>query len=665
MKSKLLSQDSKGPSLKESSLVESSPESTVIVIIGAGGGGAATALSLAKYGRIFLLDAREHVGAEEETKRKSKLVRSLSTSWINPGRAGHGFHYRFLLTCIMQMESTIRMHRKYSDIQVGATKPASHPLRRGRYFIDKDSQCPPEKLIELYTQLREHYRKLVAQDPKNQVLGDPDDFFRILKPEEYKDVVNFDRIVVGIETTEQLISPALLSQILFGKIKEQEKISLLPGAKVKQVCYGENKPFVVMLENGESIEADHVINCAWEGMEAIDQTLGLYDFSLKSTNRLKVLAQVKLPEELIDQHSMFFCMGPFCMFSNLGDGRGMLTYAPVTNVASYPDSKMDEMGRKMLAGEISLESLGLQIIKGVSQWIPAMAKAELIQARAGVVKVYGDVEEIINLDDPESPIHKRDYYGVDCKQVGFISNACMKFVNVDKNAELVEELFIQNLHAEQKIATMVKEVAKRCLPIGAIEGSSIVLPKLFRLCLKHYLRRNYLFADAKTQMKALSIDKKFPKSEAEKLDEKFSRQINQKNLLNTELALLPKDYPPSLMMMYLRLRKTLIVNGVAKVVCDYLEDSKSCSEEKTVDAELKAYMWYFWAPGSVYTSKPLQKKMAPAKDDAIILRSWSKGNRDKFHTDIFFAADRRALEDRGLLPEEKYRSKRSDYMRAK
>lgn len=523
-----------------------------IAIIGAGAGGAMTALSLAKLGHdILLLDAHAQVGSEERKEEEKKHSR-VSTSWINPGRAGHGFHYVDLTTGKMLMEVTIGVHRKYPKIQVGAAYPESHPLRRGRYFITKDSLFPTAQILKVYSQLQEHYRQLVQKDPKNQVLGHPDDFFRVLSPEEYQKIVDIKKVDVGIETTEQLIRPTLLAQIIFEKIKKEKNITLLTKSKVMQVCYGHDKPFVVVLKDGRLIEVDQVINCTWEGMEAIDQTLGLCDVSAKCTNRLKVLAVVDLPAELREQNSMFFCMGAFCMFSNYGDGTGLMTYAPVTNIANYKGSKIDDIGYKLLSGNASaaeVKQYGEDIIKGVSQWIPAMAKARLITVRFGIVKTYGDVD----IFDPQSAVHSRDYFGVDCKQVGYIGNACMKLMNLDENAKLVAELFIQNLYAEEKIRKLAQAVAQQ---------SAVTFPQLLKLCLSHYLRRHYLPKDFQFL------------AQVEMFQKNFAQQMKNKNSLNMELLSLPKSHSVHFLMLYLLFCK-IFPCAIARITSDYCKDFKS------------------------------------------------------------------------------------------
>lgn len=356
-----------------------------------------------------------------------------------------------------------------------------------------------------------------------------------------------------------------------------------------QVRYGKDKAFMVSLQDGSSIAADQVINCAWENMEAIDQTIGLFDVFTKSTNRLKALAVVDLPLELQDQHSMFFCMGPFCMLSNLGNGIGMMTYAPITNVANYQESKIDERGRKFLSGNASPEEIkhyGEAIIKGVSQWIPAIVKARLITVRFGIVKTYGDVD----IFDPRSAVHSRDYFGVDSKQIGYIDNACMKLMNLSENAKLVVELFSQHLDIGKKIKTLSNSI---------IQKTSTKFPELLELFLNHYSRRQFSSQDFSSEKKV------------ENLKSSLLRQIKNKKDIQTVFSTLPKDYSARLMLIFLAVSK-ILPNDSAEVVAGY------CVEPKTIENSHPDFS--FWPAQFLVgcVSRPLVIKTAISVDDSSL-----------------------------------------------
>ena len=73
------------------------------------------------------------------------------------------------------------------------------------------------------------------------------------------------------------------------------------------------------------------------------------------TNRLKCLLIVELPESLINANSMFFCMGQHCMFSNMGNGYGMMAFAQVTNMEASSDLELSEQTQRLLKNQATYE----------------------------------------------------------------------------------------------------------------------------------------------------------------------------------------------------------------------------------------------------------------------------------------------------------------------
>ena len=155
--------------------------------------------------------------------------------------------------------------------------------------------------------------------------------------------------------------------------------------------------------------------------------------------RLKLLAEVELPEALREKHSMFFCVGKYAMFSNIGNGIGRITYAPVTNFGVTTDSQMPEIFERWLNQGLNPEEdkeYGEKIIQGVAEYIPAMKDAKLKRVIPGIVKSKGAVD----LNDRQSPFHKRNYDGVEEQELRWIDNASMKLFYALENAKKVSEI---------------------------------------------------------------------------------------------------------------------------------------------------------------------------------------------------------------------------------
>lgn len=87
--------------------------------------------------------------------------------------------------------------------------------------------------------------------------------------------------------------------------------------------------------------AEVTVNASWYNICKFNKMLGISALTRKWCNRIKAITTAQLPEALIHMPSMFFCMGPFCMFSNKGNRVGMLTYAPETNMAVSTSEELE------------------------------------------------------------------------------------------------------------------------------------------------------------------------------------------------------------------------------------------------------------------------------------------------------------------------------------
>ena len=431
-----------------------------ILIAGAGIAGCCTALELAniktpegspKY-EIILCD------------QKSEILRGSSD--ITPGRMGLGFHYLHKPTALMYLKATIEFQRKFGkekDFRVGAELPKNSPLRRtlqrGRYFVTKDSHSTKEEILETYKALKVEYTRLVKEDPQNKVFGEPEDFFRILDPEEYKNDVNMEKVDIGIETPECLLNWTEFRKFLISKLEDCENIQIQTNTKVNKV-----RPNIKELRYAietvktsgasEKTKTHYVsgwVNCTWENARALNATAELKNNALR-TNRLKALLIVELPESLKNMPSAFFCMGPHGMFSNLGNGFGAMTYAPKTSMINSTDLDVPEEINRYLQGRVSLQErmdIAIKIKRGVTKYIPKMKDAKIQDVRFGIVQTNGKVD----IFDHKSEFSRRDYNGISVELLNSVTNACMKLLYGPENGVMVAntiEEHIKELAAARK-----------------------------------------------------------------------------------------------------------------------------------------------------------------------------------------------------------------------
>ena len=445
-----------------------------VIIIGGGVAGCGTALELAHKGfKVTLIE--------------SNTTLLSATSGINPGRMGLGFHYIDIDTGKMYMEETIRVAKAYPSMRIGEKKDQDHPLRCGRYFITKNSIFPRDEIIATYEALQQHYQFLCDKDSANQVFGDPTTFFRILDPREYEDDVDTNQVACAIETHEHLLDIPRFTQRLINKITSNSNIKLIMNATMTAAKHSESSKdnqeerFIItyrLNNQNHTLQAPFVVNCTWQNVEAVSGQAGFED-STNRSNRLKALIRVKLPTSLQEKNSMFFCMGPHCMFSNTGDGYGYATFAPKTNQQTSKatflpqeiaaklkqkfipkDTMMDFLPKEIkeisnittLIHGYAADPVGQEILDGVASYIPEFAHATLVDIRYGIVKSMGDVD----IFDPSSSFHCRNYYGIKPRPRGnclWIDNSAMKLLYFMKNAQITSELIhthIETYHLEQK-----------------------------------------------------------------------------------------------------------------------------------------------------------------------------------------------------------------------
>lgn len=419
-----------------------------VFIIGAGVGGCFTALELAVV--------KSPDGTPKyKIKLAEKAIEVLrGSSNVTPGRMGLGFHYVHKPTAFMYLKATIEFQKKYSkikDFRIGSEEknPAiQQALQRGRYFITKDSKPGKEEILATYKAIQAEYARLVAEDPSNKVFGAPEDFLRILDSKEYQDYVHMENVDIGIETPECLLGWPEFRKYIITELESHENIEIMRNTIINKIeIDNKNLKYKVEFTNTNDIHhkpqtyvTDVVVNCTWENIRALNATAGLVKpVADKRTNRLKAIIIVKLPDSLRDINSAFFCMGPHAMFSNLGNGHGAMTYAPVTSMFNSTDLVVPNVINKYLNGEATLQErmrIAERIREGVAKYVKGMETAEIVEVRFGIVQTNGEVD----IFDHKSEFSRRDYNGVSVEQLGLVSNACMKLLYGPENGEMCKEI---------------------------------------------------------------------------------------------------------------------------------------------------------------------------------------------------------------------------------
>lgn len=427
-----------------------------VIVIGAGIAGVSVAKKLAVLGHEVIL-----------IEQKDTILSGSSND--TPCRLGLGFHYNDLETAIRYLHATVDFLKNNPGYTVAETSHAEDPhknvdyLKHWYYFFVKDSFYKfADVAINVYDKLKEEYIRLINADPANNVLGNPDDFYKELTVGQFHKNVNLDVVMQGVQTAEQVLDWPKYKRDTTVSIKVDPNIKLYTNTKVIDVKHHQDTPlFTVKTDTQNTFEAPFVINAAWQNIEIINDYLGVHYVPSSRSNRLKGIIEIDLnadegTKRLINSPSMFFCFGAHCSFTNTGNGKGYLSFEPITNIEQSVDLELPELSQKLLDHKLTPEEwakyvadFGKQILDGAENYIPGIKNAKIIGAKYdstnddakfdgakfGVVRIPSADVDIYS---PDSDIHKRSESGVEATDIdGLIVDGAAKLLYGFKNADEV------------------------------------------------------------------------------------------------------------------------------------------------------------------------------------------------------------------------------------
>lgn len=239
-----------------------------VAIIGGGVGGCCTALELAKTGQfnIYLLE------------KNHELMRESSDA--TPGRLGLGFHYSDKTTALHFLHVTVDFTKRYGQFRQEIGRNQSHPLRRGRYFVVKNSLVPIKHILDVYEAIKEEYTKMVRDDPSCEVFGPPEDIYRVLQPQEFEADVEMEKIEMGIETAEELLDWARLREFLIDQLEKKVNfIKVLRNTKAVMIRAHDHGYVIdginIFHGGAVKISADLVVNASWYNISKFNNMLDI------------------------------------------------------------------------------------------------------------------------------------------------------------------------------------------------------------------------------------------------------------------------------------------------------------------------------------------------------------------------------------------------------
>jgi hypothetical protein len=156
------------------------------------------------------------------------------------------------------------------------------------------------------------------------------------------------------------------------------------------------------------------------------------------TYRLKTFLHIQLPQRLYELPSYIFVHGPFSTMTNVGDGTGILDYAPVSNHASAPDGVPVEWERLIAGGftPAEREECARLTLQGADQYVPGISESRVLRVCAAALYHPGAA----CIYDATASLHQRRGTGVKCITPGWLSLDTGKLSWVPQNARKIVEL---------------------------------------------------------------------------------------------------------------------------------------------------------------------------------------------------------------------------------
>ncbi|WP_131782406.1 FAD-dependent oxidoreductase [Legionella gresilensis] len=335
-----------------------------IIIMGAGIAGTNTALELSK----IKIDGREPRIALIEAG--PEVLPPTCSTQNECNKLHTGMHYLAdLETALKCLENAIEFAKKYPDFIAGKGREDNPCL--GRHYITDKSKVSLNKSKRVVRALIKFYKAKIKEDPNNKVFGEPEDFIKRLKREKYNfisntipyrdekgDIVDTTAVARAYQTAEVQVDIPKLQKHLQQEILNSKNITFIPNTYVTNVGLTFNDfGYYVCAENTSlsadqgakgkkttpvRFEADQIVNCTWQNAAFLDKGIKPADsragsgHDVQGVNRVKVSIEVNLPEGLQHLNTSLFSTGPFVSFTNLGDGRAILTSERHTNIDFYP-----------------------------------------------------------------------------------------------------------------------------------------------------------------------------------------------------------------------------------------------------------------------------------------------------------------------------------------
>ncbi|TDQ16945.1 FAD dependent oxidoreductase [Algoriphagus boseongensis] len=370
-----------------------------IAILGAGGLGACTALELAQRG--YSIDLYE---------KHSEPIRKAS--FVNEGKIHLGFIYaldkdlytaRQMIIGAVHFISNLKRWISIKPEEVIST-PFYYCNHRGSLSKGDELGAHYQKCAEIFDEVSQHYDKKYL-DFEETI------FSKRLSQSEMEGMVNPEYFQDVFQTNEYSVEPRIVASLLTEALLEEPKIRLHVHTTVQKVERN-GTSIRVHFEEGESLrqeEYDEVINCTWNSLLRIDQTMGiepLYNWSFRYKYGNKIL----IPFGNEDFPSCTMVQGPYGDCVNFRDRGGFFSWYPIGRTG-WSEGKNPPDWDQMYSQEERFD-IFKRSFEELKKRVPALRElhypSEKVDPAGGIIFALGNTD----VDNSSSKLHTRHEVGI-------------------------------------------------------------------------------------------------------------------------------------------------------------------------------------------------------------------------------------------------------------
>jgi glycine/D-amino acid oxidase-like deaminating enzyme len=388
--------------------------SSFIAIIGAGLTGCCAALELARRGHRVTLIEQDALPMNRASLR-------------NEGKIHLGLIYAndpTLATARLQLRAALRF-RPLLERWLGARMARIGVSTPFDYLVARDSLLGPEQLANFYEQVDALCGAELEVDASLDYLGlRPERLAWRLGAGEVPGQFAGGPVQAVFRTQERAIDTDDLAAAVREAVAAEGRISVLAGHQVvgvERLSAGRTTDHtsdaranfaVTGTAHGEPfrIEAAQVINASWERRLGIDRTLGIAPRP-GVLHRLKYRVICRTPAALAGCPSITIVIGRYGDVVIRPGGTAYLSWYPAGLQGWAPGVEPPREWDSACRGEPPADvaaRVAEATVAALSQWVPALADAEVLQVDAGAIVADGQTD----VDDVASGLHARVKSGV-------------------------------------------------------------------------------------------------------------------------------------------------------------------------------------------------------------------------------------------------------------